>query len=99
MTRGELLKRLSPSEYAYWIAYMTREPRGDRRIDVNFGWLVYNIRRALGDRKVTMKDCIISFEKATATKTEKPQTAKDLADTFRAFAKSVRSNAQQKGKK
>lgn len=74
---------------------MTREPRGDRRIDVNFAWLIYSIRRTLGDSKVELKDCLLSFERKTE-QLDEAEKNKQLAGAFRIFAKNQRDRRSKK---
>lgn len=63
---------------------MTREPRGDKRIDANFAWLILSLRHMLGDSKSEFKDCLLTFE---STRGQKKDGDKKIANAFRMYAK------------
>jgi hypothetical protein len=94
MTVAELEQKLSPHEYMRWIAYFKREPRSDRRLDANIGWLVFWIRRVIGDKSADLMTSTLQYKHSKQTKAYAEASTEDqakvasqfkfLADMFRA---------------
>lgn len=62
-TVAELRSTLSQRDYVQQLAYQQREPRGDKRLDANIGWLIYNMRRCIGDKDCTLPECTLDYDK------------------------------------
>jgi len=103
-THSEIRGALSPQELVQWIAFLKREPRGERRFDINIGWLVFWMRRCVGDKSVKLEDCVYDFGRAHRDKkiprTEKNKVVasvfKNIANTFAAL-KDKKEKKQEKG--
>ena len=86
-TVAEIQDRISYAEFCDWLAFMTIEPIGDRRLDLHFAMLsafIANVNRASQSKVYEVKDFLIDFWE------DRPKPS--LLDKFMAMAQTI--NAQ-----
>lgn len=94
----ELRQSLTQREFVQWLAFLKREPRGDRRLDFNIGWVVYNMRKCVGDKKSTPDDCTIDWHKDEKKKQVDPvEQNKRCANVFKGITSAFASLRKKKG--
>jgi len=88
------------AEMIRWVAFLRLEPRGDRRLDANVGWLVMNMRRLIGEKNPKFSESMLQF-KHDVPNEEHGNTHEDnsgiklMAEKMKAFVFSVKGGKKK----
>jgi len=88
------------AEMVRWVAFLRLEPRGDRRLDANVGWLVMNMRRLIGEKNPKFNESMLQFKHDIPTDDTVEDTHEDksriklMAEKMKAFVFSVKGGSK-----